>query len=314
MNNKLKINYNSLIAYSIGISLILTYFFGLLVPVTSDAGKYAAISRIIYETGDWINLKIHFEPYLQKPPLIFWLTTPFYFIFGPTGFAFKLPVLLYSGIAIYSTYRFTKLFYSKKTAKIAAAMLAASEFYFLFHNDIHTDSILTANVIFSVWQLSEYFKSKKLGNILLSGLGIGLGLISKGPIGIFVPVTAALTHLIYKKQINLIFNYKVALGALVTLLVLAAGLDGIFNQFGWKGLKFFFWDNNVGRISGKIKGNSNDYLFYFHTTLYIFLPWSFLFFIVLFMEFKKIFKTKAPELFSLGGIFFYWIIISLAKA
>ena len=314
MTNKLEINYNNLISYSIGFFLILTYLLGLFVPVTSDAGKYAAISRVIYETGDWVNLKIHFEPYLQKPPFIFWITTPFYFIFGPTGFAFKLPVLLYSGIAVYSTLRFANLFYSKKTAKIAAIMLATSEFYFLFHNDIHTDSILTANVIFSVWQLSEYFKSKKLYNMLLAGLGIGLGLITKGPIGVFVPVTAALTHLIYNKQVKLIFNYKIVLGVLLALLVLATGLTGIFNQFGWEGIKFFFWDNNAGRISGKIKGGSNDYLFYFHTALYIFLPWAILFFIALFMEFKNVFKIKAPELFSLGGIFFYWIIISLAKA
>ncbi len=312
--NKLGINYNTLINYSIGFFLVLTYFFGLITPVTSDAGKYAAISRVIYETGDWVNLKIHFEPYLQKPPLIFWITAPFYFIFGPTEIAFKLPVLLYSGIAVYSTYRFTKLFHSKKVAKIAALMLATSEFYFLFHNDVHTDCILTANVIFSVWQIAEYLKSQKTANMLLAGLGIGLGLISKGPIGVFVPVMAALSHIIYKKQLKLVFNYKTLLGAIVALAVLSAGLAGIFKQFGTEGLKFFFWDNNAGRITGKIKGGSNDYLFYFHTTLYIFLPWAVIFFIGLFMEFKTFFKSKPPELFSLGGIFFYWIIISLAKA
>ena len=62
MNNKLRINYNNLINYSIGFFLILTYFLGLIVPVTSEGGKYDAISRIFYETGDWITLKIHFEP------------------------------------------------------------------------------------------------------------------------------------------------------------------------------------------------------------------------------------------------------------
>jgi 4-amino-4-deoxy-L-arabinose transferase-like glycosyltransferase len=157
-------------------------------------------------------------------------------------------VLLYSGIAVYSTYRFTRLYYTKKTAAVAALMLATSEFYFLFHNDIHTDSLLTANVIFSVWQLAEYFKTKKLPNMLLAGLGIGLGIISKGPIGIFVPVTAAVSHLVYQKQLKLIFSYKVVLGAVVTLAVLAIGLAGIFNQFGVDGLSYFFWGNNVGRM------------------------------------------------------------------
>lgn len=298
----------------IGFFLLLTYIFGLLVPVTSDAGKYAAISRIIYETGDWINLQIHFEPYLQKPPLLFWITTPFYFILGPTAFAFKLPVLLYSGIAVYSTYRFAGIFYSRKTAYLAAIMLATSEFYFLFHNDIHTDCLLTANVIFSVWQFAAYFKTKKTLPALLGGLGVGLAMISKGPIGIFVPAMAFLAHLIYTRKFDRLFTYKIILAAIVLTIVLMAGLKGIFNQFGWDGIQFFFWDNNAGRISGEIKGNSNDYFFYFHTALYTFMPWGFLFFIATFFEIKDVFRKRSSELFCLGGIVFYWIIISIARA
>jgi len=309
-----KLNRNSIINIFIFSLLIVTYTFGLLIPLTSDAGKYAAISRVIFESGDWINLNIHFEPYLQKPPLIFWITTPFYYLFGPSTFTFKLPVLLYSGIAIYSTYRFTKIFYNNKTAKLAALILGTSQFFFLFHNDVHCDCLLTANVIFSVWQLAEYFNSKKIINILFAGLGIGLALISKGPIGIFIPGIATLAHLILKKQLKLIFNYKIILGFLVIVAILVFGLKGIYNQFGWVGIRFFFWDNNAGRISGSLKGSSNDYFFYFHTALYIFLPWGLLFFITFISEIREFIKKKSAELYSLAAIIFFWIIISYARA
>jgi len=299
----------------IGGVLLLTYILGLFVPVTSDAGKYAAISRIIYETGDWINLSIHFEPYMQKPPLLFWITAPFYFLFGgPSEFAFKLPVLLYSIIAIYSTYKFAMLFYSREVAQLAALMLVCCEFYFLFHNDIHTDVILTANVIFAVWQGAAYFKNFKVVNLLLAGLGVGLAMISKGPIGIFVPFTAVIAHLIFSKKIKALFDYRILLGVTICLAVLSVGLIGLYNQFGWEGLKFFFWDNNAGRISGKIKGSDVDYFFYFHTTLYAFLPWGILFFISWFFEIKSFFKHANNELYSLGAIVFYWIIISVSHA
>ncbi|MDD4107235.1 MAG: glycosyltransferase family 39 protein [Prolixibacteraceae bacterium] len=308
-----------LITVSIGCFMLLAYILGLFIPLTSDAGKYAAISKIIYESGEWFNLTIHFEPYLEKPPLLFWITAPFYFIAGPTAFTFKLPVLLYSLIAVYSTYRFAKIYYSGQIAKVAALILASSEFYFLFHNDIHTDSLLTANVIFTVWQLAEYFKSGKTRNMLLAGLGVGLAMISKGPVGIFVPATAALAHLIYRKQLKLLFNYQFLAGALVAIAVLVAGLAGLYNQFGKDGILFFFWNNNIGRITGQIKGSNTDYLFYFHTTLYIFLPWGILFLIAVFLEFRELFRKKwkpggDDELFILGGIVFYWIIISFAKA
>uniref|UniRef100_UPI003216BACE ArnT family glycosyltransferase n=1 Tax=uncultured Draconibacterium sp. TaxID=1573823 RepID=UPI003216BACE len=311
-NNRL--NQEKVVNSLIGTFLLLTYVFGLFVPVTSDAGKYAAISRVIYETGDWINLSVHFEPYLQKPPLLFWITTPFYFLLGPSEVTFKLPVLLYSAIAVFSVFKFARIYYNKRVAQLAALMLATSEFYFLFHNDIHTDVLLTANVIFAVWQLAEYFKSKRLLNMLLAGLGIGLALISKGPIGVFVPVTATLAHLVFTKQLKQILNYRIVLGGVVCLLVLAVGLVGLVNQFGWEGLEFFFWENNAGRISGRIKGSDVDYLFYFHTTLYIFLPWGILFFLAGFFEIRELFKKGNAELYSLGGIVFYWSIISVAHA
>jgi 4-amino-4-deoxy-L-arabinose transferase-like glycosyltransferase len=174
--------------------------------------------------------------------------------------------------------------------------------------------LLTANVIFALWQFAEYFKSKKLISALLGGLGVGLAMISKGPIGIFVPAMAVFTHLLYTKQWKTFFSYKIVLSGFILLLVLAIGLTGIFKQFGWEGLKFFLWENNAGRISGDIKGNSTDYFFYFHTALYIFLPWGILFFISLFFEIKELFKQKNAELFILGGIVFYWIIISYARA
>ncbi|MCY1720534.1 glycosyltransferase family 39 protein [Prolixibacteraceae bacterium Z1-6] len=309
-----KFDQEKVIAILIGAFLLLTYIFGLFVPVTSDAGKYAAISRVIYETGDWINISVHYEPYLQKPPLLFWITTPFYFLVGPSEVAFKLPVLLYSVIAIYSVFKFARIFYSKRVAQLAALMLATSEFYFLFHNDIHTDVLLTANVIFAIWHIAEYFKSYKLQNMLLAGLGIGLGMISKGPIGVFVPVTATLVHLIFTKQLKRILNYKIVLGGAVCLVVLAVGMVGLVKQFGWEGLEFFFWENNAGRIAGRIKGGKVDYLFYFHTTLYVFLPWGILFFLAAFFEVKELFKKGNAELFSLGGIVFYWSIISVAHA
>lgn len=315
-NPKIQPNKNGEFAISIiiGAFLFLIYILGLFTPITSDAGKYAAISRVIYQTGDWINLSIHFEPYLQKPPLLFWITTPFYYLLGPSVFAFKLPVLLYSIITIYSTFRFTRLFYDTTVAKLAALMLVTCEFFFLFHNDIHTDVLLTANVIFAMWQLAEYFQSQRTANMIFAGLGIGLAMISKGPIGVFVPATATLAHLAYSRQLKDIFSYKILLGALVCLAILIVGLTGIFQQFGWEGLNFFFWENNAGRISGRIKGGNVDYFFYFHTTLYIFFPWGILFFLAWFFELKEFFKRKNAELFSLGAIIFYWIIISVAHA
>ena len=91
--------------------IALTYIVGLSVYPTSDAAKYAAISRTIYEGGDWINLQSLGLPYDQKPPLLFWLSALSFHIFGLSTWAFKLPTLLLSMLGIYATYGLGKLLY-----------------------------------------------------------------------------------------------------------------------------------------------------------------------------------------------------------
>ena len=93
-------------------------------------------------------------------------------------------------------------------------------------------------------------------------------------------------------------------------------LIGLINQFGWEGIKFFFWDNNVGRITGSYVEANNDPIFYVHNLIYQFLPWSFLFFISVFAEFRYLItnKFKSNEYFTFTGIWIYFIILNSASS
>ena len=53
--------------------------------------------------------------------------------FGINDFAYRLPSFLVSILGLYSLYRFTLLFYSKKVAVYAALIAASSQAYFLMH-------------------------------------------------------------------------------------------------------------------------------------------------------------------------------------
>ncbi len=292
------------------------YYFGLFIDLTGDAGKYAAIARHIVESGDYINLKIHGEAYDQKPPLIFWLATWGFKIGGLNNWSYKIFSVLYAFLGLFFTYKMGESLYNKRTGKIAAFLLGFSQFYFLYCMDIHTDLLLQANVAFAIWQLSEYLKTKKYLNFTLAFAAIGLALMSKGPIGGAVPAFALGTHLILKRDFKQLFHPKWALGILIALVVASPAFIGLLNQFGLEGIKFFFWTNNVGRISGEYVGENTDYLFYVHNMLYLYAPWSLLLIGSLFYEFRSISKNplQQKEYLLLGGIWIYFIIISVAKA
>jgi 4-amino-4-deoxy-L-arabinose transferase-like glycosyltransferase len=241
---------------------------------TVDSAKYAAVSREIYESGDFIHLRIHGEPYISKPPLLFWFGALFFKIFGVSIFAFKLPNLIYSFLGIYSTYRLGQLIYDKRTGIISALLYLSSEAFFLFNMDVHTDMLLTTNIVFSVWQFAEYLDRQKTLNFILGFLGAGLAMMSKGIIGLAVPAIAVAGYLIMKRDFRTLFSPKWLAGLPILLLILYPTFKGLWDQSGIDGLEFFFWSNVVDRIQGDYSGGRHDYSFFFHTLAYIFLPWS----------------------------------------
>ncbi len=295
--------------------LITAYFLGLFVDLTGDAGKYGAIARHIVESGDWINLKIHGEAYDQKPPLLFWLAALGFKIGGLHNWSFKIFPILYSFAGFYFTYKLGETLYNKKTGLLAAIMLASSWVYFMFTMDVHTDLILQANVTLAIWQLAAYEKNKKAIHFIFAFIGVGLAMMTKGPIGAAIPAFALLSHLLLKRDFKELFHPKWLLGAGIAFIVCIPAFIGLYNQFGMNGIKFFFFTNNVGRITGSYAGDNNDYFFYLHTLLYLILPWSLLFIFGFFQEFRSYFRgtDKRREFFTIGGIWVFFLIASIAK-
>ena len=299
--------------------LILVYFSGLLIPLTGDAGKYAAISRNIIESGDWINLQIHHQPYDQKPHLIFWLGALFFKLFGMSAYTFKLPVLLFSVLGFYSTYQLGKFLYNRETGLLSLLILLSSEIWLLFSNDIHTDILMASSTIFGLWKLIVFLKEKKNHQFILGFIGIGLAILSKGIVALVVPVFAIGGHLLIRKEYRELFHPRWLLGIPILILFFLPTIIGIYQQLGFEGLRFYFWENNFGRVSGEYKGKNNDIFFYFHTALYILLPWSLWFFLSFYLEGKEWIRSKlknrnSNDLFLVSGILPFWVILSIAKA
>jgi 4-amino-4-deoxy-L-arabinose transferase-like glycosyltransferase len=295
----------------LAIFALAVYTIGLFPETTVDSAKYAAVSRGIFENGDFIHLKIHGEPYLQKPPLLFWLGAIFFRIFGVSIFIFKLPNLLFTFLGIYSTYRLGLLIHDKQTGIIAAVLYATCEALFLYNMDVHTDALLTSNIIFGTWQLAEYIDKRKAWNFILGFAGVGLAMISKGLIGLAVPVIAVAGFLIVKKDFRTMFSIRWLAGLPILLIILYPALKGLYDQFGLDGLKFYFWSNNIDRIRGEYTSGGPDYFFFLHSFAYIFVPWS-LYTYTAFVRDFRVWKVNRFQVKNANPAYCYSVVIILA--
>ena len=297
------------------------YVAGLNVPVLEiDSAQYASISREMCETQNYLMVQHRGENYLDKPPLLFWLSSLSITILGVSAFAFKLPSFLFSILGFYSTYRLGILLYNRAIALISMLILFTTEAIFLFNQDVRTDTMLTGAVIFAIWQLYAYIRYNKWYNFLLGFIGIAIAMLSKGPIGLMVPILAIGTDLLIHKKFKVLVNFKWIIGLIIVAIILLPMTYGLFKQFGWEGVKFYYWTQSFGRITGEnVWKNDAGYFFFVHTYLWSFLPYSFLGILAIIYKFKELiayFKNRIDnntEFLTLSGFILPFIALSFSK-
>ena len=280
-----------------------------------DAAQYAEMSWEMFTTKSYLQIFCLGTPYLDKPPLLFWLNSLSFSDFGISNFSYKFPSFLFAVLGVYSTYRFTKIFYTENIARYATVMLATSQAMFLITNDVRTDTLLMGAVIFSIWQWTEFFQTSKTKNLLLGSAGVALALLAKGPIGLMVVGAAILPHLILKKEGKKISDWRILVGVVVIGIFLLPMCIGLYQQWGMKGLKFYFWTQSFGRITGESEWKNNpDKIFLLHSTAWGMLPWAVFFFAGWVKSGIDLVKKKFPvEIISFSGFTLILIALSLSK-
>ncbi len=291
---------------------------GLFVPMVVNAAKYAQVGREILDNQDWINLTIGGDAYDQKPPLLFWIAASVFHLFGLSGVAYKFVVLLISLIGVYGTLKLGEVLYDRRTGILAAFFWATCLGYVHFHDDIHTDTLLVVPVVLAIWQFAAFFKKQKEYHFYLGVVFVGLAMLAKGPVGMVIPASAVGLHLLFTRNMKGIFNYRWLIAIPIVSIIILPALWGLYEQFGAEGIKFYFWTNNMGRITGTVRGSNTDPFFYIHTTLYMIAPWAILAFIGIAMQIRekishRLKTVEGSEYFTLGGLLVYLLIASVAK-
>ncbi|WP_428355616.1 ArnT family glycosyltransferase [Methyloprofundus sp.] len=167
--------------------------------------RYAEIPRLIIETGNWIMPPFDYDvPFWGKPPLTFWLTAISFKLFGYSEFAARLPVFLLASIVLWLSYRFAKVILGAEKAAFSSVVLISTALFFIASGAVMTDMALCLCIslsMISFWHAlnnPSAQQAKKWSYLFF--VGMGLGLLVKGPIVGVLVLLPLIAWVILEKQ------------------------------------------------------------------------------------------------------------------
>jgi 4-amino-4-deoxy-L-arabinose transferase-like glycosyltransferase len=297
-----------------------------------DAAQYASISREMLENKSYLQVYDQGHDYLDKPPMLFWLSAASMKLFGVHDWAYRLPSFLFILLAVYATYRLALLFYHKTVAQLSALVLATSQAVFLVVHDVRCDTMLMGWVAFSLWQMAAWYQDKQWKHFVLAFAGIAGGMMTKGPIALMVPVFAFLPHFILRREWKQFVRWEYLLGIVIIAILLVPMSIGLYEQFDQhpgkiiggvpiqSGLRFYYWTQSFGRYTGENRYHEMSYFtFLLENMLWSFLPWILCFLLALFFRLKSIIVKRFrladnEEWISTGGFIVTYCILARSQA
>jgi 4-amino-4-deoxy-L-arabinose transferase-like glycosyltransferase len=241
-------------AAGLGVAALPLFFAALRHPGFADnEGRYAEVARELVARGDWITPHLNGAPFLNKPPLLFWLTALVFGAVGPTESA-----RLVSGVATLATMAVLYDLGRRLSGSLAGAWAVAAYLTAMSTTvearTLRPDAWLTLTVAVSLWgavrlgldlprlEAARPARRGRAGGFLALWGGAALGVMAKGLLGLVLPALILLPAVLLGGRPAVIRRWRAGAG-----LVLVAALVLPWHLAAARANPGFAWDYIVNQ-------------------------------------------------------------------
>ena len=179
---------------------LLMFFWHLSYPLFEpDESRYVQVALEMVQSHDYIIPQLHGEPYLDKPPLLYWTTAGSFWAFGINEMSARLVPACAASWTVLAMFLLGARLFGRRIAWISSLLLLLSIGFVLAGRFVLMDSLLACFTTSSLLTGLLAVRGKRLSRRwwILAALFAGLGIFTKGPIALLlvVPPLLALTLL-----------------------------------------------------------------------------------------------------------------------
>ena len=279
------INKNKNIVYIVLLVLLSVLFLfvglGSFPLIDVDETRYATMARDMLLTGNWNDLMLNGVPFLEKPPLYFWLVALSVKFFGNfTPFAVRFPIALMSFVLVMLTYFLGKKVISEKFGFYSATVLLASFLFLMLSHIAILDSLLMVFIAFALYSgfmVTICSKNMQKWFWLAFYLSVGIGVLAKGILAVGIPCVILFIYFVITKNLKLLLHPIHLIGILLFFAIVTPWHYLMHKNYGgyfW--IEYFVRHHFARFLNSETIGRERPFLYFVPVFLAGFMPWTLL--------------------------------------
>lgn len=246
--------------------------------VPPDEGRYAEIAREMFESGDWVTMRLNHIKYFEKPPLQSWMNALTFALFGVGEWQARLWTGLCGILGVVTAWYAGSRVFGPRTGFYAALVLASSLYWVACSQVNSLDMGLAAMMTLAlcallVAQRDGASAAERRNWMLVCWAAMALAVLAKGLVGIVLPGAVLVIYTIVSRDWTIWKRLHFGKGLLVFFAIAAPWfvLVGLRNP---EQPYFFFVHEHFTRFLTTAHKREGDWWIFFALLAAGALPWT----------------------------------------
>ena len=263
-------------------ALLLALVFALLVlrlgsvPLLGpDEPRYARVAVEMQRASEWVTPTLQGQPWLEKPPLYYWLAGAAYRVLGETEAAARAPSVLALLLLTGATALFGARLYGSAAGLHAGFVAGTALLPFAYGRAASMDMLLAATVTLAIG-LAGLRLVGIAGRTAWAGAAAAAGLatLAKGPLGLLLPALVVGAYVLWTREWRHVRDALTPLALAAFAVVAIPWYAAILRDQGRHFLDVFVLNHNLQRFTSTIHNHPGPPWYYLVVLFLGLVPWS----------------------------------------
>jgi len=246
-------------------------------PLTgADEPRYARIAQEMWQAGKWVTPRLQDHPWLEKPPLYYWMTIPFYALAGVNETTARFGPALCALVAAWATCWAGAQLWSPLAGLLAGSILLTTIGFSVFARGASTDMPLAAFFTLALGLLAVRAAGKMRGRakLLMAYIFLGLAALAKGPVALLLCAGVVVMYWALDERGGSVRGLFLLPGLVLAAAVAFPWFWLAFRENGYSFIAVYFVNHNFARYVSEVHHHAQPFYYYGPVLLGLFFPWT----------------------------------------